>query len=245
VNQEALVLAQGDGWVAAAKPEGMATVPECRDDPDCLRAVLERRLGCPLLPVHRLDKDVSGIVLFATGPDRHRELCIAFERRRVAKRYRALVAGRVSPEEGRIDLPLREFGSGRVAADPVRGKPSLTAYRAIERLPGHTLLEVAPLTGRRHQIRAHLCSIGHPIAGDSRYGGRTGATAAPRLMLHADGVEVTLPDGTRIAPPDCPSATFEAVLEGLRRSAAVQHEEGPLQQHRETGQQERRADKPR
>jgi len=85
---------------------------------------------------------------------------------------------------GRVETPLREFGSGRVGADPA-GKPSLTEYSVRARGEGCTLLTVEPKTGRRHQIRVHLYSLGHPILGDPLYGSPRPVGGAPRLMLHA------------------------------------------------------------
>jgi tRNA pseudouridine32 synthase / 23S rRNA pseudouridine746 synthase len=183
-------LLHADGALLAAdKPAGLATIPERDPSADCLVARLRAEHG-PLLVVHRLDKDASGVVVFARTPAAHRALCMQFEARTVSKSYVALVHGEVAGEAGRIEAPLRSFGSGRTGVDHAAGKPSTTTWRVLERRPGLTLLELQPLTGRRHQLRAHLHALGHPIAGDTRYGnacsrdGR-GAAAFPRLMLHA------------------------------------------------------------
>ena len=196
------LLHDDEALLAVDKPAGLATIPERNRAADCLLARLAAgdvsgARGAPgeprgrLLVVHRLDKDVSGVIVFAKTSAAHRALCLQFERREVRKTYIALVYGEVAADEGTIDAPLREFGSGRMSVDAARGKPSITTYRVLQRLPsGFTLLEVSPLTGRRHQIRAHLHHLGHPLVGDARYGA---AGAAGRLMLHALRLQVAHP----------------------------------------------------
>jgi 23S rRNA-/tRNA-specific pseudouridylate synthase len=140
----------------------------------------------------------------------------AFEQRRIIKTYLALVHGRVGPNEGVVDQPIREFGSGRMGVSP-SGKPSITTYRVLERLGAFTLLEANPQTGRRHQIRVHLYHIGHPIVGDLRYGDRAVQQRFCRLMLHASGIDLPHPTtGARLILRDCPSATFQAGAESCR-----------------------------
>ena len=152
-----------------------------------LREAVESHLGAKAYVIHRLDRDASGIVLFAKDPVAHRALSLAFETRKVHKFYLALVEGQVA-EDATIDRPIRAFGSGRMGMAP-EGKLSRTRYRVRERLAGATLLEVEPETGRRHQIRVHLYSIGHPVLGDSLYGKQRPVGGASRLMLHALGLK--------------------------------------------------------
>jgi|DewCreStandDraft_2_1066082.scaffolds.fasta_scaffold00081_43 RluA family pseudouridine synthase len=172
---------ESDGVWAVAKPAGLATLPERDPARPSLWARLRAQRPGPLYLVHRLDKDTSGVLLLATTPAAHRHLANLFRLRRVDKRYLAWVRGPVRPEAGTIDAPLRLFGSGRVAVDP-RGRPARTDFRVLERRGDATLLELRPCTGRRHQLRAHLYHLGHPIVGDPLYGPRT---PAPRLYLHA------------------------------------------------------------
>jgi 23S rRNA-/tRNA-specific pseudouridylate synthase len=155
------------------------------------------------------------VIVFARTAEAHRELSRQFEERLVTKRYLALVQGHVEGRSGEIREPLREFGSGRVGVDP-NGREAMTRWKLRERLPDADVLEVEPLTGRRHQIRVHLYSIGHPIMGDTRYGSPRPVGGAPRLMLHA--ADLTLADGTRLAAelPD----DFASVL-GDQRKADV------------------------
>lgn len=193
------VLYQDDACVAVLKPCGVAAVPERVGDSYCLRALLEQQLGCRVYPVHRLDKEVSGVILYALSAAAHRTLCIAFEQREVHKTYLAVVHGAVQVERGVIDRPLREFGSGRMGVDDAKGKPSETRFEVLQRNANFSLVRLHPLTGRRHQLRAHLYSIGHPIAGDARYitpalrGGNH-----PRLMLTSCGLSLTLPSGAAL-----------------------------------------------
>ncbi len=131
----------------------------------------------------------SGLLLFARGADAQRALSADFAERRVKKRYVAIVEGCVSAPDWRvIDRPLIADWPNRPRqkVDSQLGKPSLTRYRALDTQDHQTRLELEPVTGRSHQLRVHLTSIGHTIVGDMLYGGRP----APRLMLHACGLEL-------------------------------------------------------
>ena len=160
-----------DEWVLALdKPAGLPVHPTARYYFNTLTAVLKERYpGEPLQVAHRLDRETSGVLLVARGPVAGRKLKQAFERRRVHKRYLALVRG-VPPAEGTIDLPLRLGGPLRVmmAVDP-DGQPARTRYRLVKPLRDAALVECFPETGRQHQIRIHLAAIGHPVLGDKVY----------------------------------------------------------------------------
>ncbi len=194
-------------------------VPARGDDPvrpltELLAARLERRVWV----VHRIDKATSGLVLFALDARAHRRLSQAFEQRTVHKTYLAAAQGTL--DDGGSELALKTFGSGRVGPSP-EGKVSLTRWKVRERLPGATLLEVEPETGRRHQIRAHLHAAGHPVLGDRKYGRPRPVGGAPRLMLHA--WRLALPDGCggTLALEAPPPADFQAVLAGLLHSPPI------------------------
>lgn len=209
------VLFENGDVVAVDKPEGLASIPEGGPSQPSLLEQLASAYETRLYVVHRLDKEVSGVILFAKNPEAHRLLNQQFEQRLVQKRYLALVHGDVAGPTLRIDLPLREFGSGRMGVDRRRGKHAITTAEVRQRFSGYTLLEVSPLTGRRHQIRVHLYSAGHPVVGDRRYGEPALQQGFPRLMLHALALTVALPTvGTlTIAAPVPPS--FQAVLDAL------------------------------
>lgn len=184
--------------VAVMKPAGVAAIPEKRDDPACLSALLSAQLGTSVMPVHRLDKEVSGVMLFALHSESHRFLNNAFEKREVHKTYQALVHGVMAEDQGVITRPIREFGSGRMGVDDLKGKPSETRFAVLKRSDRFTLVELYPQTGRRHQLRVHLYSIGHPIVGDTRYGDKALQAGFSRLMLTSIGIDLILPSGKRL-----------------------------------------------
>jgi RluA family pseudouridine synthase len=192
------ILYQDGDCVAVLKPCGVAAVPEQAGDTACLSARLGLQLGVRVFPVHRLDKDVSGVILYALTADAHRALNRAFEQRRVHKTYLAVVRGIVQADEGVIRHPLREFGSGRMGVDEVKGKPSETQFKVLQRRQAFSLVQLHPLTGRRHQLRVHLYSVGHPIAGDKRYGSPELRQDFPRLMLTSAGIALALPSGNTL-----------------------------------------------
>jgi tRNA pseudouridine32 synthase/23S rRNA pseudouridine746 synthase len=181
------VLFENGDLIAVDKPEGLATIAESDPARPSLHTDLERMCGEKLYIVHRLDKDASGILIFAKHADAHRYLNSLFSERRIQKKHLALSHGVIARFDGTIDRPIREYGSGRMGVDEARGKSSRTAYAVLERYQAQTLLEANLITGRRHQIRVHFYSIGHPIVGDLRYGEKTLQSAYPRLKLHAHG----------------------------------------------------------
>lgn len=192
------ILHQDRDCVAVMKPAGVAAIPEAAGDEACLRARLESQLGCRVFPVHRLDKDVSGVILYALTAAAHRFLNTAFEQREVHKTYLAVAHGRVAADRGFVRRALREFGSGRMGVDDAKGKPSETRYEVLARAERYSLVRLHPLTGRRHQLRVHLYSLGHPIAGDDRYGDPALRQGHPRLMLTATGISLQLPSGAKL-----------------------------------------------
>jgi 23S rRNA pseudouridine1911/1915/1917 synthase len=146
--------------------------------------------------VHRLDKDTSGLLVVAKEEGALLALSRQFKSRKVKKEYLALVRGEVSKDEGEIEVPIGRDMKDRKKMGVRTGKAraALTRYVVKERFPGFTLLEVAPETGRTHQIRVHLAYIGHPILGDPVYTGRRRSEksqepgepiVANRQMLHA------------------------------------------------------------
>jgi tRNA pseudouridine32 synthase / 23S rRNA pseudouridine746 synthase len=176
------------------KPSGLLSVPAKPPGPaDCLEARVRSEFPEALL-VHRLDRDTSGVMVFARTRLAQRHLNWQFERRQVAKTYVARVAGTVAGEAGRIELPLICDWPNRPKqmVCHARGKPARTDWRVLAREGGATRLELRPLTGRSHQLRVHLLALGHPILGDPFYGD---PAAADRMQLHAARIGFRHPDG--------------------------------------------------
>lgn len=210
------ILFEDDHLLAVSKPSGQVVIPgrgPLLGEP--LQAELEHRCGKKIFVVHRLDRGASGLLLFAKDAPTHRSLSMQFERHEVRKSYLVLVQGCLETS-GRVDQPLRAFGSGRMGIH-AQGKASTTEYRVREPLRGATLLEVTPQTGRRHQIRVHLYSIGHPVMGDPLYGKDRPVGGISRLMLHAASLEFTNPKGDRQTLQTDPPEDFAGVLALLRQ----------------------------
>jgi tRNA pseudouridine32 synthase / 23S rRNA pseudouridine746 synthase len=193
-----VILFESEDLLAVNKPEGLASIPERRSGAECLLRLLEAHFGQKLWVVHRLDKEVSGVIIFARNADAHAWMNEQFSTRKVRKAYRAIIYGVVQDTSGVIDRPVRQFGSGRMGIDERHGKPCMTEYTVLDRLPEYSIVEARPITGRRHQIRVHFYSMGHPIVGDVRYGNRAVQSKFPRLMLHAHRIGFKLPTGTDV-----------------------------------------------
>lgn len=177
------------------KPAGLLAVPgRGEDKQDCLSARVQAEYPDALV-VHRLDRDTSGLMIMARGLDNQRALARQFEERTVEKRYAAIVAGCLAASSGRIELPLaKDFvNPPRRRVDYAHGQAAVTDWRVIERLTNRTRLELAPLTGRSHQLRVHLAEIGHPILGDPLYAPPETQSLADRLLLHASRLTLKHP----------------------------------------------------
>ena len=174
--------------------------------------------------VHRLDRDTSGLIIVARNDHAQTALMAQLKARRVKKTYLALVPGAMPAEHGRIEAPIgrdpRHYS--RMAVIP-NGKPATTGYRVREQFPAWALLELDLMTGRTHQIRVHLSSIGHAVAGDPVYASgqaRTGPQGLDRMFLHSWRVEFASPSSDRLirAEAELPPE-LEAVLDSLRTAA--------------------------
>ena len=204
--------------IAVNKPEGLASITENDTEKDSLHSLLEKKYNQKIFVVHRLDKEVSGVILYAKSSATHKLLNKQFNERTVRKYYLALVHGESLEENGIIKKAIREFGSGRMGIDEKRGKRSETKFRMLQRFKSFTLLELNPSTGRRHQLRVHLYSVGHPIVGDLRYGDKTIQQNFSRIMLHAKSIEFKL-KGNKVINAEAPvPESFQKIIDEIRLS---------------------------
>jgi len=200
------ILYEDDDVVAVDKPAGMVVHAGAGVHSGTLVNALLHRFGTlsavggEMRPgiVHRLDRYTSGVILVAKNDAAHRKLAAQFSSRRVEKVYLALVHGTVKQENGSIDKPISRdpVHRTRMTARLRDGRPAHTEYRVTARLPGFTFLEVKIGTGRTHQIRVHLASIGHPVAGDTLYGAPAqvpGRDSLGRYFLHAHRISFFRP----------------------------------------------------
>jgi len=195
------VLYEDEDLAVVIKPRGMVVHPAAgHPDGTLVNALLARLdslggIGGELRPgiVHRLDKDTSGLMLVAKNDGTQEALSRMLKDREIVKHYRALAEGRFGEPEGEIDAPIDRSRKDRkkMAVDP-EGRPAVTRWHVLAEGRGCALLDVRILTGRTHQIRVHLRSIGHPVCGDPLYGTGKG-TKVPCLMLHAYSLEFEHP----------------------------------------------------
>ena len=145
--------------------------------------------------VHRLDKETSGVMVVALQPSSFSQLQHQFKARDVEKIYLGLAKGRILHPEGRIDWPIGRHPKrgDRISIKSDKPRDALTLYRVRKLHAEATFLEIKPVTGRMHQIRVHLAAAGHPLVGDSRYGGRKTNPPCPRLFLHATSLSFNHP----------------------------------------------------
>lgn len=182
--------------VVVEKPAGLLSVPgKGAHLADCL---IERLRGPfpEILLIHRLDRDTSGVMVFALTPHAQRHLGLQFENRQTKKVYQARLWGELSPPTGTVDLPIAVDWPNRPLQkiDHDGGREAVTDWRVIRHDAGTTRVRLMPKTGRSHQLRLHMRELGHPILGDRLYA--TGAALAfPRLMLHAESLRFRHPDG--------------------------------------------------
>jgi RluA family pseudouridine synthase len=179
-RQPFFLLFEDEYMIAVNKAAGIAVSPDRWDDSKerldkLLAALLARRGGAEtgrIYTVHRIDRDTSGLVVFAKDPETHRRLSKAFEERQIKKRYIAVVHGRPGWEETDCDLPLVPNGNKQhlTIIDKYQGKKALTRFRLLGGAGMYSVIEARPATGRTHQIRVHLASLGHPVACDPLYG---------------------------------------------------------------------------
>jgi 23S rRNA pseudouridine1911/1915/1917 synthase len=213
-------LLYADSEIAAVdKPAGVPAQPTLTTDVGTLPELVGALLGAPVTLVHRLDRDTSGVTVFARTKAAAARLAEAFRTGAPEKTYLALAARAPSPPEGRIDAALGKdpARAGLRRVDP-GGDPAATRYRTLRSSALAALVEASPETGRTHQIRVHLAHLGAPLLGDARYGGprRVGELAIPRVMLHARRLEIGHPaTGARLVLEAPVPEDFAAVERAL------------------------------
>lgn len=203
------ILWQDEHLLVVNKPPGLLTVPgRGPDKQDCL---INRLL--PAYPnsriVHRLDQPTSGLVIVPQGYEALKHIGRQFEQRQVSKRYIAVLGGLLASDEGEVNLPLicDWPNRPRQMVDHAVGKAALTRYRVIgrEMQMQRTRVALTPVTGRSHQLRVHMSSLGHPIIGDGLYA-EPPWQDAERLLLHAETIGFTHPISGEPVAVSCPAA---------------------------------------
>jgi len=181
-----------DEWLLVVnKPAGLLSVPTPKKESRTLTSILnqdavERGLKYSLHPCHRLDRETSGLVIYAKGKSTEKKMTDAFRNRRVAKKYVAFVHGKLAHPEGKIELAIE-------------GKDALTKYKLIEEKSNYSVVEVYPVTGRTNQIRIHFKNIGHPLVGEDKFIFRKDFSLRfKRVCLHAEYLEFKHPQTGKI-----------------------------------------------
>ncbi len=176
-----------DKWLMVVdKPSGLLVIPTPRNEARTLTSVLNseakaRGFAYRLHPCHRLDRDTSGLVIYAKGKSHQQAMMRIFKEKKIRKTYLGFAHGKLAEARGRINYPID-------------GQPSLTEYKTIEECKAFTVIEIMPLTGRKNQIRIHFKRIGHPLVGERRFAFRKDFVLnAKRLCLHASRLEFTHP----------------------------------------------------
>jgi RluA family pseudouridine synthase len=242
------ILFEDDQLVAIAKPAGLATIPG-RGETDSVIQSLSRQLNIPctgtadprLRIVHRLDKETSGVLLLAKTISAQRHLSEQFQNNRISKEYLAIVVGRPETAEGEIDAPIGPHPTSRDRMTVGKhGRPAKTLWKIERAMRRFTLLRCFPKTGKTHQIRVHLKSIGLPLAVDPLYhpprvGQPTGIFLShfkrdyrptrgqderpliSRLTLHAEKLKFQHPDGREILIECPPPKDFRAAINQLSK----------------------------
>lgn len=193
-----VILHEDEEILLVDKPSGLLSVPGKGEDlSDCLLARIQLAFPMALL-VHRLDRDTSGVMIFALTPHAQRHLGLQFEKRYTKKTYVARVWGEMTEKTGTVDLPIIVDWPNRPLQkiDHENGRAALTEYRVTRTGNGESRVRLYPQTGRSHQLRIHMKEIGHPILGDPFYAAGP-ARDYPRLMLHSETLQFRHPNGGR------------------------------------------------
>jgi 23S rRNA pseudouridine955/2504/2580 synthase/23S rRNA pseudouridine1911/1915/1917 synthase len=164
------IIFENDSFIAINKPSGLLSIPDRLGQEESLKDILKQRKG-EIYTVHRLDRDTSGVIVFAKTEESHKQLSQLFEGREMEKYYQGLVYGQMVNPSGSIDAPIMEHpGKATRMMTHAKGKVSLTDYEVLESFRLYSWIEFRIHTGRTHQIRVHMQHIGHSIVCDEIYG---------------------------------------------------------------------------
>jgi len=189
------IIYQDNDIVVLNKPSGLLTVPgRLPEHQDCLQHRVQSVLPSATI-VHRLDMATSGVIIMALNKNAHVEISRQFEKRLTQKRYIARIFGHLASNTGSVDAPLICDWPNRPKQkiDHELGKKALTHYQLLLKEEQSTIVELTPVTGRSHQLRVHMLSLGHPILGDKLYAHEQARTMATRLQLHAQQLRIAHP----------------------------------------------------
>lgn len=164
------IIHETENWVAINKEAGLLSIPDREQSAPSLKDLLVKEYGS-IFTVHRLDRETSGVIIFAKNETTHQYLSKQFEERSTIKKYNGLVLGKVYEPEGMIDVPIGPH-PGKLGQMTVirKGKPSITLFKTLQAFNAFSWMEFTILTGRTHQIRVHMQHLGHPIVCDPYYG---------------------------------------------------------------------------
>ncbi len=218
--QDIQIIYEDEDLIAVNKPSGLLSIPDRFDaELPSLRTILKQKYP-DLFVIHRIDRDTSGLILFAKNSEAHKYFSQLFESRNVIKKYLAIVHGKMQDDKGSFDQPIGEHHQVKGKMAVTRGgKPALTHYEVLEGFQSYSLLLLKIETGRTHQIRVHLQNAGHPVLCDALYGSaeplllssikkkkfklsKDAESEQPimnRLALHAASLEFQLKSGTQLA----------------------------------------------
>jgi 23S rRNA pseudouridine1911/1915/1917 synthase len=180
------IIYEDDWLVIVDKPAGLLTIPAPKKNLRTLTDILNedlksKGLSYRLHPCHRLDRETSGLIIYAKGKSVQKKMMDLFKNQRINKTYIAFVQGKINEDRGQINKPID-------------GISALTSFRVLERRKNFTIVELNPKTGRKNQIRIHFKSIGHPLVGETKFAFRKDyRLRAKRLCLHAKSLEFTHP----------------------------------------------------
>lgn len=209
------IIFENDDLVVINKPSGLLSIPDREGKELSLKVLLQQAYG-QIFTVHRLDKDTSGVIVFAKNETAHKFLSLQFEERQTEKIYNGIVIGEPAPEQGSVDAPIapHHVKPGMMSIHR-SGKQALTDYKVLDSFGAYSWMEFRIHTGRTHQIRIHMKEIGYPLVADDLYGdGKPILLSAlkakfklakyaeeqpilGRLALHASSLGILLPDNQR------------------------------------------------